>query len=95
MSTTYYKYYPNVYIAKCDDAHEKGEVIKIETQYGKINEHIIHNLIAEKDGYFYYSITRLDGFKSQERARKMAEKLQNASSRAKARSDKAYEASQE
>ena len=72
---TYAKYCPNVYVAKCDGQHEKGEVITVQTKYGKENECVVHNLVANKDGFFYYSITRADGYNTQERARRKAERL--------------------
>lgn len=73
---TYAKYCPNVYVAKCDGQHEKGEVITVQTKYGKENECVVHNLVANKDGFFYYSIIRADGYNTQERARMKAERLQ-------------------
>ena len=65
---TYSKFCPNVFLAKCTEQHEKGEVINVETKYGKENECIVHNLIYQKDGFYFYSITRSDGFNAQERA---------------------------
>jgi len=79
---TYFKFEPNVFLAKCTELHEKGEVIPVETKYGKENDSIVFNLIAEKDGFFYYSIVRADGFNTQEWAKKRAEKLQTASNNA-------------
>ena len=35
---TYMKYCPNVFVAKCEEKHQKGEVIIITTKYGKENE---------------------------------------------------------
>lgn len=70
---TYAKYMPNVWLAKCDEKHEKGETIEVTTRRGKENECIVFNLIAEKDGYFYYSIVRADGFNAQEWAKKRAD----------------------
>ena len=32
---TYYKFAPNVFLAKCDEKHEKGETIEVTTKYGK------------------------------------------------------------
>ena len=46
---TYYKFAPNVFLAKCDAKHEKGETIEVTTKYGKENESIVFNLIFEKD----------------------------------------------
>ena len=66
---TYAKYCPNVFLAKCTEKHEKGEVIPVTTKYGKENESIVFNLIFEKDGFYYYSIIRADGYNMQERAK--------------------------
>lgn len=71
---TYYKYAPNVFLAKCDEKHEKGEEILVTTKRGKKNESIVFNLIFEKDGSFYYSIVRADGFNVQEWAKQRAER---------------------
>ena len=79
---TYHKFEPNVFLAKCTERHEKGEVIPVETKYGKENDSIVFNLITERDGFFYYSIVREDGFNCQEWAKKRAEKLQTASTNA-------------
>ena len=37
---TYYKFAPNVFLAKCDEKHEKGETIEVTTKYGKENDSI-------------------------------------------------------
>ena len=71
---TYYKYCPNVFLAKCDAKHEKGETILVTTKYGKENESIVFNLIFERDGFYYYSIVRADGFNVQEWAKREAER---------------------
>lgn len=75
----YSKYAPNVFLAKCADKHEKGSSIILTTRYGKENESIIHNLIHEKDGYYYYSITRADGFDTKEWAMRRAMKYTSRS----------------
>lgn len=69
---TYSKFDANVFLAKCPEPHQKGDEIHVTTKYGKENESIIHNLIYEKDGFFFYSITRADGFNLQERAKNKA-----------------------
>ena len=92
---TYQKYMPNVFLAKCPEQHEKGETILVITKYGKENEHIVFNLIAEKDGFYYYSIVRADGFNVQEWAKKKAERLQGATLNAEKKSSQYYEASNE
>lgn len=70
----YYKFCPNVFLAKCEEKYEKGDVIEVTTKYGKENESIVFNLVMEKDGYYYYSIVRADGFNAQEWARQRAER---------------------
>jgi len=92
---TYSKFVPNVFLAKCTEKHEKGETIMVETKYGKENECIVFNLIYEKDGFYFYSIIRADGFNQQEWAKKRAEKLQNAALNAEKKSDQYWEASNE
>ena len=47
------------------------------TKYGKENECIVFNLIYKKDGFYYYSIVRADGYNVQERAKAKAERYQN------------------
>lgn len=71
---TYHKLCPNVFLAKCDAKYEKGETINVTTKYGKENESIVFNLMFEKDGFYYYSIVRADGFNMQEWARQKAER---------------------
>lgn len=92
---TYSKYEPNVFLAKCTEKHEKGEIINVTTRYGKENESEVYNLIYEKDGFFYYSITRADGFNIQERAKAKAERYSTWAASAERKSDQYYEASNE
>lgn len=68
------KYAPNVFLAKCAESHLRGEIIPVTTKHGKDNDSVIHNLILEKNGFFYYSITRADGCNLQERAKNKAGK---------------------
>jgi hypothetical protein len=35
---TYKKYCPNVFVAQCEEKHEKGDAIIVVTKYGKENE---------------------------------------------------------
>ena len=92
---TYSKFCPNVFLAKCTEKHEKGSTILVKTKYGKENECIVFNLIYEKDGFFFYSIVRADGFNQQVWAKKKAERLQNTSINAKKKSNQYWEASNE
>ena len=91
---TYHKFAPNVFIAKCDEKHEKGETIIVTTKYGKENECIVHNFLGyagtKENPLYCYSITRADGFNSQELAKRKAERLQNAAINAEKKSDEYY-----
>jgi hypothetical protein len=90
---TYSKFLPNVFLAKCTEKHEKGDIIEMSTKYGNEHECIVFNLIFEKEGYYYYSIVREDGFNVQEWARRKAERLQGYASTAKEKSNSHYQAS--
>lgn len=88
---TYVKYCPNVFVAKCTEEHAKGDEILVTTKYGKENECIVWNKVAERDGFYYYSITRADGYNCQERAKARAEKLKASAQRAEAQATASYE----
>lgn len=90
---TYSKYAPTVFLAKCTEQHEKGSIIAVETKYGKENDSVVFNLIYEKDGFYYYSIIRADGFNTQERAKNKAEKYNSWAASAENKSDKYHERS--
>lgn len=92
---TYAKYCPNVFVAKCDQEHEKGSIIEIETKYGKIHEVEVYNLVAQKNGFFYYSIVRADGYNVQERAKQKAARYAQWANSADKKSTQYYEASNE
>jgi hypothetical protein len=87
---TYRKYAPNVYLAKCDEQHEKGSIIPVETKYGKENDSIVFNLVYEKDGFYYYSIVRADGFNYQQWVQNRADRRRNWAASAESKSDKYY-----
>jgi hypothetical protein len=92
---TYTKYAPNVFLAKCEEQYEKGETIIVETKYGKENESIVFNLIFERDGFYYYSIIRADGFNVQEWAKRRAERNESIASNAAQKSHESWKASNE
>jgi len=93
---TYIKYCPNVFVAKSTERHSKGDVIEVTTKYGQIHECKVWNCVGQsKDGAFYYSITRCDGFNAQERAKRKSDKLINASLNAEKKSTEQWKASQE
>lgn len=90
---TYYKYVPNVFLAKCDEKHERGEEIAVTTKYGKENDCIVFNLIFERDGFYYYSIVRSDGFNVQEWAKRKAERRREWAASAERKGREYYERS--
>lgn len=93
---TYAKYTANVFVAKCQDQHEKGETIILETKYGKEHECIVFNLVARgKEGEFYYSVVRADGFNYQEYCKQKAERYNKWATSAENKSNAYYEASHE
>ena len=92
---TYSKFVPNVFLAKCEEKHEKGEVIEVTTKHGKDNECIVFNLIAEKGGFYYYSIVRADGFNVQEWAKRRAERRQEWAAGAAKKSHEYFERSEQ
>ena len=92
---TYHKFCPNVFLAKCEEQHQKGDVIQVETKYGKENACIVHNYMGTKNGFFFYSITRQDGTNAQTIAQKRLEKLEGYAGNADAKSNQAWEASHE
>lgn len=81
------------FLAKCEEKYEKGEVIEVTTKYGKENECIVFNLIYEKDGFYYYSIVRADGFNVQEWAKQRAERRRMRAASAEQKSNGYYEKS--
>ena len=90
---TYKKYCPNVFIAKCDEKHGKGEVVEMATKYGDGHNAIIINYMGSKEECFYYSVVREDGFNAQEWAKKRAARLQSTSANATRKSNEYYEKS--
>lgn len=92
---TYYKFAPNVFLAQCTESHEKGEIIPVTTKYGKENDSIVFNLIGKKNGFYFYSIVRADGYNIQERAKAKAERLKSWALSADKKSDQLWEASNE
>lgn len=86
------KYCPNVWIAECEEEYEKGDIIQLETQYGKEVDCEVYNLIANKNGKYFYSIVKLE---EQTYAERKAEKYSNASSNSIKKSNERMNASQE
>ncbi len=93
---TYAKYTANVFVAKCPEQHDKGETIIIETKYGKEHECVVFNLVyRDKEGNFYYSIVRSDGFNYQEYCKAKADRYQSWANSREKKSNEYYQASQE
>lgn len=96
---TYKKFCPNVFVAQSDEILEKGDLITVTTKYGKENLHIVHNLVGytgtKENPMRCYSITREDGFNSQERAKNKIERLESWAQSARQRSNDWYSKSQE
>lgn len=86
------KYCPNVWVAECDDEYEKGDIIELETKYGKTVECEVYNLILQKDNKYYYSIVRLE---DQSYAERKAERYSNSAVNHMAKSNEYYNAAQE
>lgn len=86
------KYYPNVWVAECEEEYEKGEIIELETKYGKAVECEVYNLVAKKDGKYYYSIVRIE---DQTYAQRKAERHRNSAVNHIKKSEHYYDASQE
>jgi len=80
---TYTKFYPNVFVAKCEENHERGDIICLTTKYGQLHEvEVFNHLGTTRDGFQLYSIIRCDGMNVQERARRKAERLEKAAANA-------------
>ena len=86
------KYCPNVWIAECEEEYEKGDIIQLETQYGKEVDCEVYNLIANANGKYFYSIVKIE---EQTYAERKAEKYSNASSNNINKSNERMNASQE
>ena len=85
------KYCPNVWVAECDTEYEKGEIIELETKYGKTVECEVYNLVGQKDYKYYYSIVRL----GETYAQRKAEKYRSSAASRTAKSKQYLEASNE
>ena len=92
---TYIKYCPNVFLAKCEAQHEKGEIINVETRRGDLHECEVHNFIGRtKDGCYAYSITRTDGTNKATVAARRAERRRDWAQKAEERSSRYFEKSE-
>ena len=94
-ANTYAKYCPNVWVAKCPEQHEKGEIIEIETRSGRTHECEVHNYLGQaKSGCYYYSITRTDGTNKATMAQRRADRRLEWANKAESKSNTYFEKSQ-
>ncbi|MGO3751193.1 MAG: DUF3560 domain-containing protein [Peptoniphilaceae bacterium] len=73
------KYCPNVWVAETEDKYQRGDIIYLETKYGKEVECEVYNLLkeigTEEEPKFLYSIVRTEDMSYAERK---AEKYNNS-----------------
>lgn len=69
MPNTYAKYFRKRLLCQMPTGM-KGKTISIETKYGKEHECIVFNLLLQKDGFYYYSVVRANGFNVQQWAKR-------------------------
>lgn len=86
------KYCPNVWVAECEQEYQKGDIIQLETQYGKEVDCEVHNLILAKNEKFYYSIIRVE---EKSYAERKAERYSNAAQNSINKSNERMNAAQE
>ncbi|MGX2956085.1 DUF3560 domain-containing protein [Ursidibacter arcticus] len=92
---TYAKFAPTVFVAKCSEAHTKGDIIILTSKYGNETEVQVHNLVKQDSEHYYYSFTRCDGMDSQAFAQQKAERYQGYADNAMKRSNAYCEAANE
>jgi len=86
------KYCPNVWVAECEEEYKKGEIIELETKYGKAVECEVYNLVAKSGDKFFYSVVRTE---DKSYAQRKAERYNNSAANHEAKSAQYLEASQE
>ncbi len=89
---TYTKYAPNVFLAKTEKEHKKGDKIIMTSKYGKESTHTVYNLIGKKEGFYYYSIVRDEAISY---ANKKVDKLLDSVDNANSKSHDYWKASRE
>lgn len=88
------KYCPNVWVAECEEKYKKGDIIILETKYGKEVECEVYNFLGEieqEEPKYLYSIVRLED----SYAERKAEKYRNASKSSLRKSNEKWRASEE
>ena len=92
MMNKFKKYCPNVWIAECDEEYEKGDIIQLETKYGKEVDCEVCNLIVKTSDKYFYSIVKIE---EQSYAERKAERYENASINSINKSNERMNAAQE
>lgn len=92
---TYKKFCLNVFVAKCEEEYQSGDIITVTSKRGRETEHIVWNLVGQGNGFYFYSITRADGYNHQERMKRKAERYAEWAGKAHGKSDERREASNE
>lgn len=93
VNNQFTKYCPNVFVVKSNSQYKKGDVCLVTTKFGCEVECLIHNLVAQRDGIFYYSQTRVDGTNNKTRAKSKSEKYEKSAERAIDKSQEYWEKS--
>lgn len=87
------KYCPNVWVAECEEEYEKGDLIFLETKYGKEVECEVYNFLGySKNKKRVYSIVRTE---EKSYAERKAEKYSDYASKNIAKSNEKWQQSQE
>ena len=86
------KYCPNVWVAECEEEYKKGDIIQLETKYGKEVDCEVYNLLANKNEFFYYSVVRIE---EKNYAERKVDKYKNSAINHSNKSEQYYQASQE
>lgn len=95
MFNTYARFVPNVFLAKCPEPHQRGDIVTLTSKYGKETEVEICNLVKQQDDFYFYSFVRCDGVNRQTYALKKAAHYQTMADNAQTRSEKYCEAANE
>lgn len=87
------KYCPNVWVAECEEEYQKGDLIYLETKYGKQVECEVYNFLGySRNKKRVYSVVRTE---EKSYAERKAEKYNNSALKNIAKSNEKWEQSQE
>lgn len=87
------KYCPNVWVAECEEEYEKGDLIFLETKYGKQVECEVYNFLGySRNKKRVYSVVRTE---EQSYAERKAEKYSDYASKNIAKSNEKWQQAQE